>query len=278
MADEPIEEQELDIDPEPEELDEPVDGSGDDPPEPQKIYRGKFKTADDLDKGYGELEKKSGHDLARLQKLTEQLQQWGCSIDPETVEIRLPDSVIQQQQAQQQQQQASPNADDNQALVDRLFENPDSVILERASSVVAAARQMQKQADANTRSAISKYRTDPLFSKLHDEFETELMRVDDRFMADKQQSEMVAENIYYKLAGKFAIDQAKNAKDSTDPASRTLILESFGLSQSEPTSESGRYVISAEDRRRFEAMGLSDKDMEAAAKSVRKQMKGERNA
>jgi hypothetical protein len=261
------------IEPQETEIDDPIvnnDDPQDEPPEPELIG-GKFKSQDDLLKGYQELERLATEKTTVTKEVQRQLTALGVEFDEKTGAIKLPDSATQQ--TQQQYTQSAPDDDPNQAVVDRLLSDPYSVM----SEVVSAARTIQRQADANVESELADLKADPLYAKVGAKLKAQLAAFDDRILSNPQQAKAIVTNVYNGLVGDYARQQAKAAKESTDPTARTQILESFGLTQSEPVTESGRAIMSQEDRDRFAAIGITDpKKQEQLAKAARKQMREER--
>jgi hypothetical protein len=236
--------------------------------EPQLIG-GKFKSQDDLLRAYQEIERLATEKTTVTKEVQKQLSAWGVQFDERTGAIKLPDNVTQPQTP-------PPDPEDlNQQVVDRLLSDPYSVM----SEVVSASRKVQKQADANVESEVADLKSDPLYSKVAPKLKAQLAAFDDRILANPQQAKALVNNVYNQLVGDYTRQQAKTARDSTDPSARSQILESFGLTQSEVVAETGRNVLSQEDRDRMAAIGITDpKDQEAMAKAARKQLKEERNA
>ena len=234
MADEP----EGTLDPEVEVQDTP------DPPEqPEpRMYAGKFKTADDMEKAYIEAQSamtKAQQEAAELRKRDEQ---WAAYY------------------AQQNAGGATDEPEDD--YVEPTKANIDNIVNQR----VTAALTLNSQAQGNIRAQVGKFKSDRLFRHIGDEFEAALLRCNPSEMANPQAAEHYAGLIYNNLAGQYARTAAST---TDDPARRREAIENLGLA--EPAGPAPLTdAVDPDGRNMLNALGLSKDDQKSVLESYSK--------
>lgn len=224
---------------------EPGDGAGEGSGGGEELILGKFKSADDLAKSYTEIEKQSTKSSQRASKLTEQLRAAGYDVDDDG-------TIIAPGGGQQAPPQNPPSGDWTDQFNEQFYENPAKAMME----MIGGVTQMQKRASANTRRAIGQFKTDPLFPKIQDDFEAELMSIPDMQLADPQQAQSLAEQTYNQVVGRYFRKEAEKMREN--PSERVQRLQSMGVEIPQGGgSPGGSDGMTNDDRHMLNQLGLS---------------------
>lgn len=238
-----------DDDPDDDPVDDPVDDADDEP----RLYAGKYKTVEEMERAYKEAESKITQASSLSAKMRQQIQQHGAYVDDEG------NIIVSQQPTQQQPVNVTA-----QSINDTFWEDPGSA----TAAMVTNAVRLSKIAQANTLDVVGEYESDPMFRQVARRFQSELMKVDDAIMADPNRARQTAGYIYDSIVGQHVRTQAKAAKE--DPAARSRIIDELGVGgpvrDSEPTSDK----LTRTDMEMLKEMGLSAKEMRDAELSAKK--------
>jgi hypothetical protein len=193
--------------------------------EPELIL-GKFKTQDDLVHSYSELEKNSTKKNQQLGRVVEQLRSSGYDVDDDG------NIIPPQQQPTQQQQGNPPSGDWTEQFNEQFYENPAQAMMQMMSQ----ANQASKMAQANTRRAMAQYRNDPVYAKIADEFEAEMMGVPDNQLVNPQNAAYIAEQLFNSVAGRYLRREASRVREN--PADRQAFMQNLGVEGPAPAQQS----------------------------------------
>ena len=212
----------------------PQTGGGDNKDE--RLYAGKYKTLEDLEKAYSEAQAA----MTRAQQ--------------EAADLR---------RAQEEQgyngQQYNPPQPDNDPIAqfnDQFFDNPYQAGMQMVGQALGAFQQSQ----ANVRRESRKFKEDPLYNQIADEFESELSAVPFHQLADPTQAKQAAEFIYNQVAGRYARNMVGNIRQN--PAERVNYLKNIGVE--EPTSDGdSRDTVDPEAYALLNQLGIRDTQVQA---------------
>lgn len=180
----------------------------------QRLYAGKFKSEDELERSYLEAQSEL---TRKSQRLAELERQSGQSYST---------------------QQADSGGDWADQFNSSFYENPLQSSSQLIQAQYAQMRQQEKAARANTKRQLAKYRKDPLYADVCDEFESQLEMIPDNVLADANQVDGVVEMVYNAVAGRHMRTQRSAGGDAVSRDRREQI-GSLGVSspqQSESTS------------------------------------------
>ncbi len=222
-------------------------------PEPQRLYAGKYKSVDELEKGALEAASSMTKAQQDKAKLVTQLRNAGYDVDDDANIIGNPVPQTSQQPT-----------DWKEEFNTKFFDDP----LGQTQQLLAAQRQTIKAASMNTKRELSKYRDKPLFNLVKERLEAELEGVDDSILANPAQAEKTVEAFYKMVVGEHAIETATKA--STSPTNRKQMLEALGVGQPDNTREEPDDGISAKELNALEEIGISSKERQAVIESYRK--------
>ncbi len=241
---------------------------------PPTLIGGKFKTVEEAVNAYQSAERNMHSATTVNSRLKQQLKDWGCTVDEETGEITLPSQLTQQPQPQPAGQQPPDVEDPKEAFINKLLTEPYTALAE----FYGGARQVQKQAEANTKREIGKLKSHPLFAKVADQLDADLSEVPDHYLANPQQATAIVSAKFETAVGRYALEHSKKA--TTDPVARTEMIQSLGLAEpaAPPDPEGGRTITTEDDREMLSAMGYSAKEQEEIVRRTKQRMKEERNA
>jgi hypothetical protein len=214
--------------------DQIVDEADDEQPA-EKVYAGKFKTPEDLEQAYGNAEAEMRRAQQEAAEARKELEQYGSQIGG----------------------MSAPKGDGAAPdFNEQIFENPLQAIMQ----LLTATKQVEKTATVNRKAQRGKFKGDPLFREVSDEFETALEAVDDSYLQTPQQSQFVAEQIYNAVCGKYA--RENRARASADPAERKRYIENLGIE--EPEAPGSRAAsdddINQRDVAMLNALGIGSKE------------------
>ena len=248
-------------------------GGGEGDPDPaedgggERLYAGKYKTVEDMENAYKEAQSKIGQSGQTLAHLRAQARAAGGDVD-EQGNLVMPQTTTRQ----------APETGNNFAeqFNAQIFADPHSAISQFIGQSYQQQRATEKAAQANMRRSIAEFKDDPLFSHIREEFEAEMLGIDDNVLANPQQATQAANFIYNSVAGKYARTKAGKAK--VDPEERRAFVKSFGVEEPQATNEGHGDSVSAEDEMMLREMGLSDsKVRKEVAESARKTGGGTRD-
>ena len=234
----------------------------------ERLYSGKYATVEALESAYKEAESKMGSTSQVLAKARENARAMGGDIDDQG-NFSMPRTTTQQ-----------PPADAGNQYADQfnqqVFADPYNAVSGFVSNTISQQRQMEKNATANLRRVTAGFKDDPLFSKVRDDFEAEMLGVDDRILADPVQAKQAGDFIYDRVAGKYA--RASAAKAKTDPKERQEFIRGFGVEEPQATDDShGADMVTEDDDMMLKEMGLTDaKVRKSVAEEARKSGGGTR--
>lgn len=190
---------------------------------PAKLFAGKYKSVEELEKAYAEAEGKmhsTTGKAALADKLAGQLAAAGYTID-ENGQIFAP-----------QQQQAAPSQDFAQQFSNQLFENP----MKALNDYWSAARAMEKTAEANKRRALAEVRKERFYSDVEDQLEADLIEAPDYILADPAKAKVFVKQKFIEAVGSYVLKASNN---SDDAAQRAELVKRLGIEQPNVESPSG---------------------------------------
>lgn len=166
-----------------EELEEQFGSSEEEEETGSQLLAGKYKSVEELERAYREAEAAKTRAEQEAAQYRQYYQQAGA------------------------QTTATDDDDPNSAW----FENP----TEMAYRTYAQLRAMEKAANANRKRLISKFKRDPLWGEVAEEFEARLEELDDQVLADPTALDNVGEYIYDMVCGRI-VRTKHSAQSSTD--------------------------------------------------------------
>jgi len=209
-----------------------------DEPEGAKLFAGKFKTAEEMERAYQELQSMTG----KQGRAIGQIRQHGYDIDDEG-NVIAPQQYAPEPVPQPQTETDDPNSE--------WWENPQQA----AQKVIRQAQQQAKVANSNKRFQINKWRGHPMFNTVAADFEAELDAIDDGMMADPRAATYYGDLLFKKAVGEKALQMAQNRED---PNTRTRILRELGLESPQQTPDTGGVEVDDRARRALSEFGLDN--------------------
>ncbi len=243
---------------------EAVDGDDDGAPGGEKLYAGKFKTVEEMERAYyesqGEMTRKQ-QEAAKYRKAVETAQQYGMAYDEATGQWYNPQATQQQYQNQSYDGQTDP--------WEQAFEsgaNLKNTVEGVLYNTIAQYDSMRNSADANVEMALAQFEADPLYSKVGRRFRAELKRIPMQQLAHPGVVNAIAQQVYNQCAGEYFRQQSQRVKE--DPAVRQEYLASLGVEMPsyEPRSPADEY--GSEARAILSEMGLPQKEVQDVMKNI----------
>ena len=216
--------------------------------EPDALIFGKYKTIEEAEKGYKELER-DFH--AARQPAKEEPEDFGY-VAPGLGGQGVPSGEA---------------PDPNEAF----YENPAQFILQ----TIGQARQIDRIAAANRRAALRELGSHPLFGSLRDELEATLDAVDPAYLVDPNQARQVIRAMFGERLVNLTTSRPAGTPTPQKAGVRRTIseIEEPGAAPDEAAADA---TVDAEGEELLQSLGLSPKSRKAAAESWAKRIREER--
>jgi hypothetical protein len=206
-------------------------------PEPEpRVYAGKFKSPDDLEKGYTEAQSAMTRSMQEAAELRKQLAEAGNT-------------------------RSAPQYDMDD-INSQIIENPFQAVSEIVSRTITAER----QAVIGRRKIMNTFRDDPMFSEVKDDFEEALELLDSSYLLDENQRGAVGENIYNSIVGRHARSGKPKPEPKPEPVTeRVARARGVGIGAPDSGTDSG-VDISADAKNIMNGFGFTKEEAKIVAK------------
>lgn len=225
-----------------------------------KLYAGKYKSADELESAYAEMQKV----LGKQARAVGQLRSLGYDVDDEG-------NVIAPQTYQQEEQvtnyePAATTEDPNELF----WQNPQQATM----SIIQQVTRQQKMARVNIESQVNTRKSDPTFNSVAAEYIQQMNSIDDNIMADPRAAAYYGETLYNMVVGQKARQMATQGRE--DPSVRSRILKELGVEGPQPSdAKTGVEEVNEKDKRMLESLGFGGKARQEVVENWQKRREEE---
>jgi bacterioferritin (cytochrome b1) len=224
-------------------LDDVLDGTQSDEQEIEKsepeprLYAGKFKSEDELEKGYTESQSAMTRSMQEAAELRKRVAELETPRNPQ------------------------PNYDMDD-INSQIIENPFQAVNEIVSRTLAAER----QAEAGRKKVLKTFKDDPMFEEVKDDFEEALLLLESSYLIDENQRGIVGENIYNSIVGRHARSGKPKPEPKPEPIpERVARARGVGIGAPDSGTDSG-VDISADAKNIMNGFGFTKEEAKQVAK------------